>query len=173
MISGNMTFNCVSRRKVVAENLAWLVARHCWILRRMLMKQGFHDFGQRIQIGTASPPGAIIAGSPDPEMIDVPVIVPFHFQYEDTIGERDVPLASAIETHISTMGPVVSRPTQVAAGGGPGPGLRGSATGARNSGLNRLRHPSISGRTVQEYTTDTLPDSQQPGDTSLNLVVRT
>jgi hypothetical protein len=107
-------------------------------------------------------------------MVVVPVLVPFHFQYEDTIGERNLPLAEAIEMRIEAISPTVKQFTQVAEGGTPGPGLRGTALGAKVSGLSNLRHPHISGRPIREYTTDTLPDSQQPArHGSVNLVVKT
>jgi hypothetical protein len=160
LLSGFMTFNCLSRKKVPAELMAWVTGRHCWILRRMMLRQGFHDFGQKIEIGSPSPPGGIIQGTTDPEIINVPVMVPYHFQYQDTIGERDLAVATEFEMQLSTISPEPVAPTPVAEGGSPGPGLRGSGTGAVVLGLKGLRPPSISGRVVTEYTTDVLPDSQ-------------
>jgi len=58
IISGRITLNCISRKLTPARKLAWLVARHCWIMRRVMLKQGFHDFGQRNMVLSATPPGA-------------------------------------------------------------------------------------------------------------------
>jgi len=169
MLSGNMTFNCMSRVKVEAELVAWLVARHCWILRRIMLRSGFHDFGQRNQILAASPPGSIITGAQEAEIINVPVVVPFHFQWQDQIETRNQDVVSAIESRICALGPQEFRPTPVAEGGSPGPGIRGTGLGARVSGLRNLRHPSISGR-VLTLTTRTLPNSQQPADPVCQIV---
>lgn len=114
-----------------------------------------------------------MAGAADPEIVNVPVTVPFHFQYEDTIGERNLPVVESVEARISSMAPYVKMPTQVAAPGGPGPGLTGSAIGGRISGLADLRNPSVAGREIVEYSTDELPNSQQPGDPGISLVVKT
>lgn len=173
MISGHMTFNCLSRTKVEAEQLSWLVARHCWILRRMMLKSGFHDFGQRIQILGATPPGAIIAGAGDPEIVNVPAVVPFHFQWQDTIGEVEPGVLSAIEQQITVMSSNRAVPLAPAENA-PGPGLRGTALGAKLRVVRgvKLRNPWVRGRTL-EYSTDTLPASQQPSDPEIELDVQT
>jgi hypothetical protein len=164
LISGHMTFNCMARKKDPAETLSWIVARHLWILRRVFLTSGFHDFGQRIQIMSASPPGSIINGAAEPETVNIPVIVPFYFQWEDTIRAEDLEVVQQIEARISLEFPRTIRPTPMAEGGSPGPGLRGSAVGARVSGVRGLRPPWIRGRTLNIVSTDTLPDSQQPGN---------
>lgn len=170
LISGNMTFNCVARRKDVAETIAWIAARHFWILRRIMLKNGFHDFGQRIQVLAPSPPGAIISGAADPESVCVPIIVPYHFQWQETIRATDLETVQEIEAHITSRIPEPLRPTPMAAGGSPGPGLRGTGLGATESGLKGLRPPWIRGRTLRVLRTDTLPDSQQHGDPVTQVV---
>jgi hypothetical protein len=161
IISGRITLNCIARKLTPARKLGWLVARHCWIMRRILLKQGFHDFGQRTIIMGASPPGSLVQGAVEPESVNVPVVVAYHFQWQDTIRQTDLETVQAIETHITSRCPRVIRPTQVAEGGSPGPGLRGTGLGARATGLLNLRHPSIRGRTLGQVTLTTLPDSQQ------------
>lgn len=161
IISGRITLNCIARKLTPARKLAWLVARHCWIMRRILLKQGFHDFGQRTIVMGATPPGALVQGAVEPESMNVPVVVAYHFQWQDQIRQTDLETVQAIETHITSSCPQVIRPTQMAEGGGPGPGLRGTAIGARSSGLLNLRHPAIRGRSLGQVTLTTLPDSQQ------------
>ncbi len=170
MISGNMTFNCVARRKDVAEAIAWIVARHFWILRRIMLKNGFHDFGQRIQVLAPSPPGALISGAAEAESVCVPVIVPYHFQWEDVIRPTDLETVQGIEATITARIPELIRPTPMASGGSPGPGLRGSGVGAKESGLKNLRPPWVRGKVLKVLRTDILPDSQQHGDPIVQVV---
>ena len=92
MISGNMTLNCMSRVSVDAEYLAWLCSRHVWILKHTLMKWGFHKVGEQIQVLGRSPAGQIVSGDTEGEVILVPVVIPFHFQWMERIQEKDLPL---------------------------------------------------------------------------------
>lgn len=160
IISGRVTLNCIARKLTPARKLAWLVARHCWIMRRLMLKQGFHDFGQRTMVLSATPPGALIQGAVEPESMNVPVVVAYHFQWQDVIRQTDLETVQEIETRVTSSCPQVIRPTQVAEGGSPGPGLRGTAVGARATGLVNLRHPSIRGRQLVDIVSTPLPDSQ-------------
>lgn len=171
LISGNMTFNCVARRKDVAETIAWIAARHFWALRRIMLKNGFHDFGQRIQVLAPSPPGALVSGAAEGETICVPVIAPYHFQWQEVVRPTDLETVQEIEAHITARIPELIRPTPMAAGGSPGPGLRGTGLGAMDSGLRGLRPPWVRGRRLQVLRTDVLPNSQQHG-TPLEQVVK-
>jgi hypothetical protein len=153
------------------------VARFSWILRRIMLRAGFHDFGQRNVVLSASPPGSLIQGAAESEIVNVPVVCPFFFQWQDAVRQTDLEVVQSVETHISTLCPKVIRPTPMAEGGSPGPGLRGSALGARVSGLRQLRSPSLRGRPIQVLSTDSLPDSQKcsraVGESPLELDVRT
>jgi hypothetical protein len=107
MISGNMTFNCISRVAEEAEQIAWLVSRHFWILRRILQKCGFHDIGQRTSIGSVSPPGALIAGDPG-EIRNVPTTVPFHFQWTESVTPTNLILLEQISTTVEVLSPRIN-----------------------------------------------------------------
>lgn len=155
LLPGNFTFNCVARHKNVAETLAWVVARHSWILRRILLTQGFHDFGQRIQILSPTPPGALIDGSGDVEAVNVAVVVPFYFQWQDTISPQEQRLAEAVEVRLTTLVPPVRKPTAVALDGSPGPGLRGTAMGAVVTARINSRRLENTRQTVPTLSTDT------------------
>jgi|PlaIllAssembly_1097288.scaffolds.fasta_scaffold00058_9 hypothetical protein len=170
LISGHMTFNCLTRRVLTGETLSWLVARHLWILRRLMLQRGFHDFGQRIQIGAPSPPGAIISGAVESEIVNVAVVVPFSFQWTDVITPLGFSLLQELEATI-TMPPVAvhTMPTQTAEGGSPGPGLRGTATGARNSNRVGIRKP----RPGYESTVQPLDQRQPVARDSLVSKVKT
>lgn len=110
MISGHMTFNCMSRVKVEAEQLAWLVARHLWILHRVFMRAGFHKMGERVQIQATSPAGAIIAGDTEGEILNVPVVSPYHFQWTERITPLNLTLLGEIEASmIAEMKPPATK----------------------------------------------------------------
>jgi hypothetical protein len=162
LISGNATFNCIGRHKNTAEYVSWIVARHCWILRRILLRAGFHDFGQRIQIMSASPPGALVQNAVEGEAFNVPVVVPFHFQWQDTISQQELVKAEAIEMQLATAGIGARRPTAASLDGSPGPGLRGSALGARIGPklAGSLTPPSVGGRPLAVAALERVPDSQ-------------
>jgi hypothetical protein len=170
LLSGNATYNCVGRHKNTAEYLAWILARHCWILRRIMLKSGFHDFGQRIQLMSASPPGALIQGAVEGEAYNVPVVVPFYFQWQDTITQQELRKAEAIEVQMQTAGFGARRVTAAALDGSPGPGMRGSALGARTGPKlsGSLKPPSLGGRPLAVEALERVPDSQP-----LTLKIRT
>lgn len=79
LVPGTMTVNCLSRVSLEAENLAWIVGEHIWLLRDLLIKQGMFDTGRQIQIGSPSPPGSIIADDAGDDWVNVAVSVPFQF----------------------------------------------------------------------------------------------
>lgn len=101
LISGHMTFNCVSRVKVEAEQMGWLVARHLWILHRVFMRAGFHKMGERVQILAATPAGAIIAGDTEGEIHNVPVVAPYEFQWTERITPLNLDIMNEIEASMT------------------------------------------------------------------------
>jgi len=138
MISGNLTFNCLSRNDNEAVQLGWLTGRHVWILRRVLLKLGFHDIGQRINVGASSPPGAIIQGDTEAEITNVPVTVPFHFQWTETVGELGLAVLNSVEATLTATMADVQRFTNHAMAGGFG-------TGVRQVDGNPVQHQNIQG----------------------------
>jgi hypothetical protein len=101
LISGNLTINCLSRVDTEAEQIAWLVSRHFWILRRIFLKMGFTDIGQRISLGSPSPPGSIIQGDTTPEIVNVVALVPFFFQWTESVTEEDLSIFNGLEAEIT------------------------------------------------------------------------
>lgn len=79
LIPGTMTVNCCSRVAIEAENIAWVIFEHIWLLRDLLLKNGLFDTGRNCGLGAPSPAGSIIAGDSGDEWICVPVSVPFQF----------------------------------------------------------------------------------------------
>lgn len=79
LVPGTMTLNCCSRVALEAENIAWVVFEHIWLLRDLLIKSGLFDTGRNCGLGAPSPAGSIIANDAGDEWTCVPVSVPFQF----------------------------------------------------------------------------------------------
>jgi len=166
LISGNLTFNCMSRVKVQAEYLGWQVARHIWLFKHYLMKQGFHKIGEQIQMLSPSPPKALIQGDTESEIVNVAIIVPFHFQWQDIIAEEDLTVMQAVETNMQVFMKDVIRPdttTRLP--------LRGTAPYAVRDVYKsgKIQPPSIRGRRMVPVQ---YPGSQ-PSDPPLSFTVKT
>lgn len=158
MLSGNLTFNCMSRVPVEAEYLAWLVSRHIWIFKHLLMQQGFHKIGENQQILGRSPAGALVSGDTEHEIVNVPVIVPAHFQWTERVQEKDLPLMDRVVTSINAkMGGVVglnsTRPQLW------GTSVKPKVKDQRRAVLNR---PAIHGRQLEPI--EPYPGSQPDPD---------
>jgi hypothetical protein len=158
MISGNLTFNCLSRVPVEAEYLAWLVSRHIWIFKHLLMQRGFHKVGENQQILARTPAGALVSGDTEHEIVNVPVVVPAHFQWTERVQEKDLPLMNRVITALNArMGGVVEVNTTK-------PPLRGTAV--RPTVKDRLHTafnpPTIRGRRLESV--EPYPGSQPDPD---------
>jgi hypothetical protein len=77
LVPGTMTINCISRVELEAEDVAWTVAEHLWLLRDMLMRLGFFEIGRQPNVGASSPAGSIVAGDNGDEFSVTPVSVPY------------------------------------------------------------------------------------------------
>ena len=150
MISGHLTFNCLTREGDESEQIAWLIANHMWLLRRILLKLGFHDIGQRFQVGGQGPPGQLVQGSSKSEIINVPAITSFQFSVGSSILEQDTPILSEIEANIEASLPEVYRVTQ-ARSSLSGTGLvYGSGHPVEYPNiLGGLRPPTVNGRPAE------------------------
>lgn len=80
MITGTMTLHCISKLSLSAERLASQVFYALKFHRRELQRRGIFDGGQEAQLGSETPPGAIVGGDVDPHTTDVPVYSPFYVQ---------------------------------------------------------------------------------------------
>lgn len=78
-VPGTMSINCCSRASLEAENLAWVVAEHVWLLRDLLIRAGMFDTGRQITIGSPSPAGSIISDDSGNKWYAVVVSAPFQF----------------------------------------------------------------------------------------------
>jgi len=149
MISGNITMNCLSRVKTEAQLIAWVTANHFWVLKYILMKLGFHKIGEQTQILAASPPGALISGDTEAEIVNVAVVIPYHFQHSVTVSEEGLRVLNRIEQTITVMMANPSKPTNQLAEGGWGTGLYqsdGKRAEFQNMKGRNIRPPTFRGR---------------------------
>lgn len=79
LLPGTMTINACSRASLESEHLAFVIADHLWLLRDLMMKQGFFEIGRGIQVGAPSPAGSIIANDQGDEFFCTATSVPFQF----------------------------------------------------------------------------------------------
>lgn len=117
LVPGTMTINCCSRVQLEAEDLAWVVFEHIWLLRDLLIKAGLFDTGRNNTLGSPSPAGSIIADDGGDEWICVPVSVPFQFVRTSSFTPLGKQIVNNIENRLS-IGPL--RP--VGSSGPPGEG---------------------------------------------------
>lgn len=98
LIPGTMSINCCSRVPLEAEQLAWVVAEHLWMLRDVMRQWGFYDVGRNLGIGAPSPPGAIIQNDGGDEWYVVTITSPFQLGRISQITPLGARVASSINT---------------------------------------------------------------------------
>lgn len=76
---GVMSVNCCSRSDIECHNLAWIVGEHIWLLRELLLRQGFFEIGRGINISPPSPAGSIVSGDQGDEWYCSTLSVPWQF----------------------------------------------------------------------------------------------
>lgn len=162
LMSGTTTFNCISRVPNESEKLAFLVFRHLWLLRRMLMRTGFHEFGRKQQISAPSPANAMVVGESEHRYIATTVTVPWYFALNFSVQELNVPLIQHIKTTISTaLAPVTRTDTSVQLYGTAMGRLDENGNIAPPRRVNRGFRPArIRGRVIQQAPN---PGSQTAG----------
>lgn len=173
LVPGTMTINCCSRVQLEAENLAWVVFEHIWLLRDLLMKAGLFDTGRNNQLGAPSPAGSIIADDGGDEWVCVPVSIPFQFVRTSAFTPLGQQIVNSIEQRL-TVGPTrpinpVGPPGTPPVGGNvplgvyvcpppqitpasDGRGRTPDPAGTRQYFLPKQRHPLDPARTVHVRT---------------------
>ena len=105
LLSSNISINCCSREPLESEDIAWIVANHSWLLRRLIMKHTpVHEWGRRQQVGSPTPAGAIVQGDTEGEWIATTVTVPFFMQTSANVTPENQQLLNAIETRLGIRG---------------------------------------------------------------------
>lgn len=97
LIPGTMSVNCCSRVPLEAEQLAWIVAEHLWMLRDVMRPYGFYDVGRNISIGAPSGPGSIIQNDSGDEWYVVTLTSPFQLSRISGTTPLSQNIASSVE----------------------------------------------------------------------------
>jgi len=171
LVPGTMTINCCSRVMLEAENLAWVVFEHVWLLRDLLIKAGLFETGRNCTLGSPSPAGSIVAGEGGDEWVCVSVSVPVQFIRTSSFTPLGKQIVRSIEQRLSVrMGQTIANLGPPAEGTGnvplgvyfcpPPPFIPASDTrgrspdpaGVRQYFLPKQRHPMDPARTVYVRT---------------------
>jgi hypothetical protein len=104
LVPGTMTVNCISRSDLEAEQIAWIVGEHLWLLRELLMKEGFFELGRQISIGAPSAAGSLIVSDQGDEVYAVAVSVPFQFPRQSAFTPLGKRVAESIELNVQAAG---------------------------------------------------------------------
>ena len=145
LLSGNMTINCCGREPLETEYIAWIIASHTWLLRRLVIKYTpVHEFGRGQVVGAPTPAGAIVSGDTEGEWICTPIQIPFFLQITGKVTPLNLTLLKEIEARFGLRGSA-----QVGATGVRGQAtLENSSAPAPGAGVN-LRPPTIRGRPIR------------------------
>lgn len=79
LVPGTISINVSSRSDIEAHNLAWVIGEHIWLLRELMLKQGFFEIGRGITITPPTGAGSIISGDQSDEWVVSTVSVPWQF----------------------------------------------------------------------------------------------
>lgn len=104
LVPGTVTINCCSRVTLEAENIAWVIFEHIWLLRDLLIRAGLFDTGRNNTLGAPSPAGAIIANDSGDEWVCVPVSVPFQFVRTSAFTPLGRTIVQSIENRLTANG---------------------------------------------------------------------
>jgi hypothetical protein len=76
---GVISINVCSRSDIESANLAWIIGEHIWLLRELLLRQGFFEIGRGITISPPTPAGSIVTGDQGDEWTASTLSVPWQF----------------------------------------------------------------------------------------------
>jgi len=109
LILGTMTIHCIARVGLEAERLSWEALFALKSFRRVLQRKGLFEVGRDAQMGSETPPGALVGGDSDPHTIDVPIFSPFSLQYtwstEPTMAKTLGAIEIAMKAKSTTRAP--------------------------------------------------------------------
>ena len=91
LVPGVMSINLCSRSDIEAHNLAWIVGEHIWLLRELLLRQGFFEIGRGINISPPSPAGSLVANDMGVEWYASILSIPWQFARKSAftpLGQR-------------------------------------------------------------------------------------
>ena len=105
LVPGVMSVNISARSDIEAHNLAWVVGEHMWLLRDLMMKEGFFELGRGIDVSPPGPPGSVIASDQADSWYLSSVSVPWQFVRTSTFTPLGRRIVNSIETHMNVAAP--------------------------------------------------------------------
>ncbi len=103
LISCTMTLNCIAKNGLEAQRIAWVVMRHLRIFKVLLQRTGMHKIGDELSMGPETPPGSLVAPEPTSEMVNISVLSPFFFQWNEHVTPADAAPIEGIEVHMQAV----------------------------------------------------------------------
>lgn len=100
LIPGTMIINCCSKNDLESEHLAWIAGEHIWLMRDILMRQGFYDIGRNIQIGSPSQAEGIVVGDGAEEWFATSVTSPFFFHRTSSFQPLNRPMLRELDVRL-------------------------------------------------------------------------
>lgn len=174
LVPGTMTINCCSKSDIESEQIAWITAEHLWLLREVLMRQGFFEIGRQPVISAPSPAGSIVSGDGAKEWFCTSVSSPYQFYRTSQF----TPLGKTIVNNINMNLQAAMRPAVVSPSVSP---LDGSGFGHELPLDIHLCPPAsfapnasdVNGGTVNPgQTAPRLPTQPHPLNPAVQVVVR-
>ena len=79
LIQASIAIHCLSPSSEESEWLSWIVGKHMWLLKNMMIQEGFFDFGRQVQF-TPTQTAAVPSGDVWPLIYYKSITAPFVFQ---------------------------------------------------------------------------------------------
>lgn len=105
LVPGTITANVCARSDIEAHNLAWIVAEHVWLLRELLIAQGFFEIGRGMRITPPSPPGSIVASDSADGWYASSVSIPWQFARKSAFTPLGQQIVRNICEFVSAVSP--------------------------------------------------------------------
>ena len=153
LIPGTMIINCCSKNDLESEQIAWTTAEKLWLLRDLLMQQGFYDVGRNLQVGAPSKAGTIVEGDGADEWFCTSIVSPYHFYRTSSFLPLGRPVLHEIEINAcvgvtvpievsdGTVNPLSQPPVYPLPPFAPGAGDPNIRTAENPEGLPIVPHP--------------------------------
>ncbi len=104
MIPTTLNVNVLSKTSVEAEELAWFIAKHMWVLRNEILRDNSFILytGQRPQLSPPSPAGSLVQGPhSDSDWIAVTVSMPVYLQHMEVAMPLNKKILAGITTTVT------------------------------------------------------------------------
>jgi hypothetical protein len=167
LVPGTMSINVCARSDIEAHDLAWVVAEHIWLLRDLMLREGFFELGRAIDVSPPGPPGTVIPTDQADGWYLSTVSVPWQFARTSKFTPLGRHIVNSIETQLAVGDPrrvesigwpysIYGHPVNVREYGPPpfapdasdARGATPDPAGAQGYELTKVPHPLNPARTV-------------------------